>query len=122
MLLAERQRQCEAGWQALPVGDLVFRTRYGRPLSDVYLGQRIERLCDLAGLERRSFYALRHTFASMLVQAGESDVSLADAIGHADPSTTKKVYAHMFDAQRRPRMEKVRALTFGPNARSADGE
>lgn len=67
----------------------------------MYLGQRIERLCDLAGLERRSFYALRHTFASMLVQAGESDVSLADAIGHADPSTTKKVYAHMFDAQRR---------------------
>lgn len=109
-LQAERDRQRLAHWQPLLVGDLVFRTRFGTPLSDTYLNQRMHRICDQAGIRRRSFYALRHTAASMGYLAGESDVSIAEMLGHSDPSMTKRTYAHLADEHRKPRMEKVRAL------------
>ncbi|MFE7317878.1 tyrosine-type recombinase/integrase [Streptomyces sp. NPDC057555] len=39
------------------------------------------------------FHALRHTFASAQLEAGESLVSVAEWLGHASPQTTLKHYA-----------------------------
>lgn len=113
MLRAERDRQRLAGWKALAVGDLVFRTKFGKPLSDVYLNERVKRLCKKAGIPERSFYALRHTVASLMHLAGEGDVSIAESMGHSDPATTKRVYARMFQDAKPERMEKTRALLLG---------
>lgn len=113
MLRAERDRQRLAGWTSLAAGDLVFRTRYGKPMSDVYLNQRMRRMCERAGIPYRSFYALRHTAASLLFHAGESDVSIAQFLGHADPATTKRIYARMFKETLPGRMEKTRQLLLG---------
>jgi len=41
------------------------------------------------------FHALRHTFASTLLDGGVSIRTLADYLGHADPSFTLRVYAHL---------------------------
>lgn len=41
------------------------------------------------------FHALRHTFASVHLHERESVVSVAKWLGHADPSITLKIYAHM---------------------------
>ena len=112
-LQAEHDRQRLARWEALPEGDLVFRTRFGKPLSDTYLNQRMRRLCLNAGIAYRSFYALRHTVASAAYQAGETDVSLAELLGHADASMTRRTYAHMSEEHKRPRMEKMRSVMFG---------
>lgn len=42
------------------------------------------------------FHALRHTHASLLVAAGVDIVEISKRLGHADPSITLKVYAHLF--------------------------
>ncbi|MFB7736257.1 tyrosine-type recombinase/integrase [Streptomyces sp. NPDC056112] len=41
------------------------------------------------------FHSLRHTFASVQLDARESVVSVSRWLGHADPSITLRIYAHM---------------------------
>jgi integrase len=40
------------------------------------------------------FHVLRHTFASVQLEAGESIVSLSEWLGHASPNITLDHYAH----------------------------
>ena len=42
------------------------------------------------------FHALRHFYASVLIDAGESVKAVAEFLGHADPGFTLRVYAHLF--------------------------
>ncbi|WP_405964770.1 site-specific integrase [Streptomyces sp. NBC_00723] len=41
------------------------------------------------------FHALRHTFASVQLDAREPIVAVSKWLGHADPSITLRIYAHM---------------------------
>ncbi len=43
-------------------------------------------------------HALRHYFASVLLDAGESVRALADSLGHTAPGFTLRTYAHMLPA------------------------
>ncbi|MEU9289083.1 tyrosine-type recombinase/integrase [Streptomyces sp. NPDC048275] len=40
------------------------------------------------------FHVLRHTYASVMLEAGESIVSLAMWLGHSDPAFTLRTYTH----------------------------
>ncbi|MFJ4808558.1 tyrosine-type recombinase/integrase [Streptomyces longwoodensis] len=54
------------------------------------------------------FHALRHTFASVQLDAREPIVSVSRWLGHADPSITLRIYAHMMpeaDGRGRAAME-----------------
>jgi len=48
------------------------------------------------GLPGVTFHALRHTHASMLIDAGLDVVRISKRLGHADPSITLRVYSHLF--------------------------
>jgi integrase len=41
------------------------------------------------------FHALRHFYASVLLDAGENIRALAEYLGHADPAFTLRVYTHL---------------------------
>jgi hypothetical protein len=41
-------------------------------------------------------HALRHFYASVLIDAGESVKAVAEYLGHTDPGFTLRVYAHLF--------------------------
>jgi site-specific recombinase XerD len=43
-------------------------------------------------------HALRHHYASVLLDAGVSIRALADYLGHHDPGFTLRTYAHMMPA------------------------
>jgi integrase len=43
-----------------------------------------------------TFHGLRHTHASQLIAAGVDIVTVSKRLGHAKPSITLQVYAHMF--------------------------
>ena len=43
-----------------------------------------------------SFHALRHTHASALIAAGVDVVAISRRLGHANPTVTLRIYAHLF--------------------------
>lgn len=61
-----------------------------------------------AQAREEGFHVLRHTFASVQLDARETIVSVSKWLGHADPSITLRIYAHMMpeaDGRGRAAME-----------------
>ena len=57
-------------------------------------------------------HALRHFYASVLLDAGESVKALAEYLGHSDPGLTLRVYAHLMpSSQERTRKAIAAVLT-----------
>ena len=51
-----------------------------------------------AGLERLRLHDLRHSHASMLIQAGVPAIAIAERLGHKNAQTTLRVYAHLYES------------------------
>ncbi|MFZ4177824.1 tyrosine-type recombinase/integrase [Streptomyces griseoincarnatus] len=65
-------------------------------------------------------HALRHFYASVLLDAGESIKAVSEYLGHADPGLTLRVYAHLMpSSQERTRKAVDRVLLPAP--REPDG-
>jgi len=54
------------------------------------------RLAGRLGFPEVTFHALRHTHASQLIDAGVDVVTITRRLGHASPTVTLRVYAHLF--------------------------
>jgi integrase len=54
------------------------------------------RAADQAGLDWVRFHDLRHTYASALIESGESVKVVQARLGHASASETLNTYAHLF--------------------------
>jgi integrase len=80
-------------------GDWVFSTRRGTPFSQRNIQRSALHLA--ADAARVGFHDLRHTFAShLIIDLGLDVVQVSRLMGHASPSTTLNIYAHMFDEAR----------------------
>lgn len=67
----------------------------GKPLSDIWsFWNALRRRVGLADVR---IHDLRHTFASLLVNAGHSLYEVQKLLGHSDPRTTMR-YAHLGEA------------------------
>ena len=74
--------------------DYVFELE-GRKLSGYWLSHKLKKYVRKLGLqENLNYHALRHTFASWLVQDGVSIYEVQKLLGHADVSTTQ-IYSHL---------------------------
>ena len=79
------------GWGELPVW--IFPNEAGKPLADSKVRQVFARVLKTTGLPLHfSPHCLRHTFASLLLQAGESPVYVQRQLGHASIKMTVDTY------------------------------
>jgi integrase len=85
--------------------ELVFCNPLGRRLDGSALRRRFKRARDAAGLRPLRWHDLRHTFGSLLVAGGVDLVSVKDAMGHSQLSTTSR-YLHA-----KPATERAAAFT-----------
>lgn len=105
VLQAHRSRQAqerlliESDW---PDSNLVFRTAFGKPLYPDTPSQLMPKLIEQHNranpgkpLRRIRLHDLRHVHATTLLLAGEPVHVVAARLGHADPSVTLRVYAHV---------------------------
>lgn len=69
-----------------------FRAKNDRVFSCPDVGTKLKRVCREAGIKQVTFHALRHTFATLALEAGSSIKSVSDALGHAQVSTTVNTY------------------------------
>lgn len=93
--LAEHLRRHPAGHD-----DLAFTSREHKPLNRNHINGYVWRPALVAaGVELgrgNGMHALRHFYASALIDAGESASAVAEYLGHADPGFTLRVYARLF--------------------------
>ena len=69
----------------------VFTTRKGKRWAPSEAFRTVQRLARLAGIEGAvSPHSLRHTHATLALQAGHTLADLQDSLGHADPRTTRR--------------------------------
>jgi integrase len=82
------------GWKQVP--EWVFCNEEGRPIWKSDFERRVfHKALEKAGLRRIRFHDLRHTFASRLLQNGESIVYVKDQLGHHSIKVTVDVYGHL---------------------------
>jgi integrase len=92
-----------ASGEAWPEGDLVFTTADGGPLHPRNVYRRFMQLVERSSdLPRISLHGMRHSAASVLWAETRDLLLVSQILGHAQPSTTANIYAHLFkDAPRR---------------------
>lgn len=59
-------------------------------------------------------HALRHFYASVLLDAGESIKALSTYLGHSDPGFTLKVYTHLMPSSEGRTRKAVDSVLKGP--------
>ncbi|TDA70453.1 MAG: site-specific integrase [Clostridia bacterium] len=74
---------------------LVFATPDGRPLEIRTFLRRFDNLLANAGVPKVRFHDLRHTYATLLLEAGEHPKVFHELLGHSNISTTLDTYSHV---------------------------
>ena len=78
-------------------GDFIFRTDAGTPLDpDNWYKRSFVPLVKRAGLRPIGLHAMRHTYASLLINGGESIKYVSKQLGHASIQITADTYGHLF--------------------------
>jgi len=82
-----------------PQKGLFFTTRERQPLARTYFNSFIWKpallRAGIAPTRDNGMHALRHYFASVLLDAGESIRAVSDYLGHSDPGFTLRTYTHL---------------------------
>ncbi|MDQ3612185.1 MAG: site-specific integrase, partial [Actinomycetota bacterium] len=76
-------------------GDLVFTREDGSPVHPNWLIRRFMRIARRTGLPPIRFHDLRHTYATLALQAGVSVKVVSTRLGHASIGITLDTYSHV---------------------------
>jgi integrase len=86
----------------------------GQPLQWNNIGQRLfAKVTKAAAVRRIKFHGLRHTSATLSLQAGTPVHVVAARLGHAKVEMTLNVYAHALPNQQQAAAERLGALLHG---------
>ena len=78
-----------------------------------------------AGLAQRNLHFMRHTFASLLLQQGESPVYVKEQLGHSSIDVTVDIYGHLIPGSNRQAVDRLddgnKMETFRERGEDSDG-
>jgi integrase len=105
-LIARKEETLRKAWGGVP--DWVFCTEQGRPLDGDNLRHRVfYKVLAQAGMRRFRCHDLRHTFASLLIQNGESLAYVKDQLGHSSIQVTVDIYGHLIPGANRAAVDRL---------------
>ena len=96
------------------------RTPLNRSWFDEYMWRPALTAAGIEPSRATGMHALRHFYASALLDAGESIKALAAYLGHTDPGFTLRVYTHLMPASEERTRRAIDAL-FRPTGAHPDG-
>ena len=109
-LTARKEETLRQGWKHLP--EWVFCNEAGKHLDGDNLRHRVfHRVLVKAGLRRIRLHDLRHMFASLLIQQGESLAYVRDQLGYASIQLTVDTYGHLIPGANRQAVDKLEDAT-----------
>jgi integrase len=86
----------------------------GHPLQANNLGQReYARIIAAAKVRPIKFHGLRHTCATLLLQAGQPAHVVSERLGHAKVSMTLEIYAHVLPDMQQDAARSLNAILYG---------
>lgn len=115
-LLHHRERQgrrrshLDAAWHD---HDLVFDRGDGVWLNPDHVSKRFRKLTEAAGVPRLRFHDLRHTHATLLLDAGENVKVVQERLGHHSASFTLDTYGHVTETMQRRAADRFGDLALG---------
>ena len=83
------------------------RAELGGPLSVMCINLQLDRLAKDAKVKRITAHGLRHTSATLLLEAGVSLKVVQERLGHADGAMTLRVYTHVSEGQQAKAAEQL---------------
>jgi integrase len=93
-----------------PLAPWVFCNRDGEPLDGDNLRKRVfYRILELTKVREIRFHDLRHTYASHLIQQGESLAYVKEQLGHSSIQVTVDIYGHLIPSANRAAVDKLDA-------------
>jgi integrase len=75
--------------------EIMLRRADGRLWTPGAQDRPMRASCAAAGIQRVSFHALRHSYASNAAMDGVPSIMIAAALGHSDTRITERNYAHL---------------------------
>jgi integrase len=103
---------------------LVLSSREAGALNRNYINAKVWKpalgAAGLPATRQNGMHALRHFYASVLLDAGESVRALSDYLGHSDPGFTLRTYTHLMPASE-DRTRKAVDRVLGGSDSAADG-
>jgi DNA-binding SARP family transcriptional activator len=94
--------------------DLVFAHPDGSPQDPDVISQTFERLIRHAGLRSIRFHDLRHTHATLALQAGVPVKVVSERLGHSKASVTQDIYQHVIPGMQEEAAAGIAAVVDGP--------
>jgi integrase len=94
---AQAAERLSAG-PAWPSDDLVFTREDGALLHPEHVRRQFDRHLHRAGLPRIRFHDLRHTYATLALQAGVHPKVVSERLGHTTVAMTLDIYSHAIPA------------------------
>lgn len=102
-----------------PKLDLVFPSKAGTPIGCYNLVRRhFEPALKKAKIPHIKWHALRHTYASLLIEQKENIKYIQNQLGHSSPTVTLNVYSHLMKGENQEavcRLENAIFETTGHN-------
>ena len=115
-LRAHRKRQLteRLAWGPAYQGsdDFVFCREDGSPLHPDDVSKRFSAAVAAIDMPRITLHGLRHTWASLALQAGVSPKVVSERLGHASVSFTLDVYSHVMPGMQEDAAAKVASLVL----------
>ena len=92
---------------------LVFTLPDGRPYNPERFSREFDRRLHRFGLDRIRLHDLRHTWATLALQAGVHPKVVAERLGHSTIAVTLNTYSHVTAGMQTDAAERVAGLIFG---------
>jgi integrase len=91
----------------------VFTREDGAPIAARWLNKRFVRLQQLADARHIRLHDLRHTWATLALQAGVHVKVVSERLGHSSIAVTLDIYSHVIPAMQEDAAATVAALVLG---------
>ncbi len=101
--------------------DFVFAREDGSPIHPDSLTQLFEREIARAGLRRIRLHDLRHTHATIALQAGVPVKVISERLGHESPAFTMKQYAHVIPGMQAEAAQQIAEVVLQPKRWGRNG-
>lgn len=107
-ILRQQRKLNETLFGTVDLSKPLFRSLWGRLLSNSTLNREIKTYTDQINMECFSSHSLRATFATRFIEQRPQDYKiLSEILGHADISITLNLYTHVMDENKIAAMQAI---------------